>query len=1115
MEWHCPAVDHLPFPSLPFKVAAAFGGGYYELHLPSPREEYLTSSLKFNSSRGSGLLLAALGQDNTSYVAVGLDHWRIVVSALSPDGMNRGSTFVPSWNSAAWWDLRVQVNYSSVVVTLNEGNTWNLSIQPITFSTVYVGGVPSFIDDPFFSLPVSSSFTGCISNVTANNASLTFVPAYGLELGCCPSPSHVSWTFYGHASSLNVPLPADQSIQSTFELSMGLLVEGDGTLLYSTTGNSSLAAEVVGGVVVVQLWTLGDVALNVSCGVTMSDGGWHVLSLAVSPTLVTCSVDAVNNSVVVDSLYPLGSELNFGLQRVLGVTTAGFSGSVRHLQLNQRDISAHLTPDPLPDGPFVAGICPCQLFEYNIWDSVSVVTKTAGVQQGGGVLINGNVFTLNLPIDHSVEGDALRALYYDAIVFSVTTPPSYGSIRLGSTSSTAPKVSTFRYSDFASGSVFYQQDGGMSGVDTSVLEAIVVCGGRTRHLARVTLHISIGHHPYSTSLHDLEVVVGTRALITNYTIAFADIGTSPSDIKYTLVQVSTMSGVGSTPGTVENIFGAAQVYFTQADIDAGQIVFSHNMAAGLQPIVIELRISDASSQPVTSQVAVFPHLQQFNVTTGRSPGLVARTSVRLGPANLLTVTNFNHQFPAVVYKVTTPPRQGYIVAKLGDLWGNASSFTQAQLNNGNVLYVHTGVAGLDSLRYRVYGLSYLFPSSNLTGPDGKLEIDIIQLSNMSLWASNITVDEGMGVVINSTSVGVAVAVEGVGGMALVEEGIQISILGPFHGSLSLSGLAVGNSSFSLRQLRSGQLTYTHDGSEVHGDSFQLSARALLGLASNYTTVTVVVPIIVVPVDNHAPSLIQRTPINPSEGLWVAVTSDMLDATDPDLPQADLNISVSVNVSDGFGGYFVYRSGMEKVDTLKPIASFRMSDIYLGHIMFVHSFGYALNGVVLVVVTDAGGLLCTGVGVHVLCVYVYVCVCAYVYVCVCACVYVCVCACVCVCVCMCVCMCVHVCMYVCVCMCVCMCVCVLCAHVHVFCAHMYLCFVRTCTCVLCAHVHVFCAHMYMCFVRTCTCVLCVHVHVFVLYVLHIVGCGYVCTHMSSSKPQGAVCVYILWWYRCQM
>ena len=971
----------------------AFGGGYSELRLPTPSEGNMTASLEFKSSVGSGLLLVALSQDNASYVAVGLDDWMIAISVAGPQWGWGGAAVVwdvidaPLCSNASWHDLRVEVGGGRLVVTLDDVNLRGFTIQQIVTTTIYIGGLPpSFVlaPPPFSLMSVASNFVGCIGNVTVNSVAVSLAQDDAIELGCCPSPNHASWTFYGHTSFLNVPLPGDPSGRSPFKLCMEVLVEGDGALVSLTMGNSSsLVMEVVGGVPIVRAVTSGgEVAANLSCRAVVSDGSWHTLVLEVGPSLATCSVDnaTISSSAAVGTLYspPGGDRLLLGSRGAKG----SFNGSVRHLRVNERDISASLGPEPLPDSPFVAGTCPCQLFDNDVWvylrESISVVTKAVGVDQEEGVLIDSNVLTLSLPLDQS-----LRDLYYDAIVFSIVTPPSYGSIRLLPTSS---RVSTFRYLAIASGSVFYQHEGGESTRDVAEFEASVVCGGKTRRLSLVTLRFNIGHRPYVTSMHDLPVVVGTKTLITNYTIAFANVGSTPSDLKYTVVGVSSFSGTAVPGGTVENIYGALQVYFTQADIDAGLIVFNHNAAAGTQPAVVELRISDSSgSQPVTKQLVVFPYQPRFNVTR-RSACLVARTGAPLGSANLLTATNFGDQFPAIVYRVTVPPGQGRIVAKLGEQWVNVSSFTQAQLNSSSVMFLHVGAVGPDSFRYRVYALSDLFPTTNLTGPEEELGIEVVQLKNISMRVSDVTVDEGRGAVINSTFVDIAVQVEGAGGeqcAALVEEGILIYVLGPSHGSLDLSGVAVGNGSFSLRQLRAAQLSYTHDRSEVHEDSFHLTVRVVrpLGSAasSDYygtaTNLTALVPILVVPVDNHAPSLTQRTPINPTEGLWVTVTPDMLSATDADLPRTDLRFSVPMNGRAGSIGYFVCRNGMETVDSLQPAVQFVMSDIELGHIIFVHRFGSALNAFVPVVVTDTGGLQWTGVCV--LCAWCFVLVCTYV------------------------------------------------------------------------------------------------------------------------------------------
>lgn len=133
--------------------------------------------------------------------------------------------------------------------------------------------------------------------------------------------------------------------------------------------------------------------------------------------------------------------------------------------------------------------------------------------------------------------------------------------------------------------------------------------------------------------------------------------------------------------------------------------------------------------------------------------------------------------------------------------------------------------------------------------------------------------------------------------------------------------------FSPTQIRRGLIYYVHDGSETQKDRFSIVATVMTenGVIRSSPGH---VDVIVLPVDDQAPQLVNNTGLVMWAGLSVMLTNDMLAAEDVDSQRSDINFRI-VKSSDV--GYFGLASSPEQFLTSLP-----QTQIDSGHIRFFHT-----------------------------------------------------------------------------------------------------------------------------------------------------------------------------------
>ncbi len=173
----------------------------------------------------------------------------------------------------------------------------------------------------------------------------------------------------------------------------------------------------------------------------------------------------------------------------------------------------------------------------------------------------------------------------------------------------------------------------------------------------------------------LVLAEGSSATISRSVLAVSDADDPAADLLYS---------VTIPPAQGELNLGTM---FTQADIDMGQLMYTHT---GTGPDAFQFTVSDGKD-------SIGPFI--FAITPSAPPELVLNTGLTMLAGSTVTidsaqlqVTDSDDAPEDLVYSVITPPKQGQL--NLG------ASFTQADLDEDSLQYNHTGL-GDDSFQFVV------------------------------------------------------------------------------------------------------------------------------------------------------------------------------------------------------------------------------------------------------------------------------------------------------------------------------------------------------------------------------------------------------------------------------
>ncbi|HIK14585.1 MAG TPA: tandem-95 repeat protein, partial [Leptolyngbyaceae cyanobacterium M33_DOE_097] len=309
--------------------------------------------------------------------------------------------------------------------------------------------------------------------------------------------------------------------------------------------------------------------------------------------------------------------------------------------------------------------------------------------------------------------------------------------------------------------------------------------------------------------------------------------TAPS-LTYTITNAPTSGNL-----LLNGVTLAGALTFTQADIDNNLLTYRHN---GSETLVdsFTFAVSDSDGAGVTNTFSLTIAPVNDVPGLGTNLGLTVNEGEAANLQNRLSVTDNDNAPEELRYSLVSAPINGSLSLN-GALLGNRT-FTQADINNGQVLYRHSGSETLsDRFIFTVLDAANAQLAAPVTFSIG---VTLVNDSPVVGLNTGLVVDEGGSGNLN----GALQVTDDDNGADQLTFTLQAV---PTTGNLLLDGtttLATG-SIFTQDDINRNRITYIHNGSEAPIDSFTFVVRD----PANATLVETPFIITIDPV-NDAPTL---------------------------------------------------------------------------------------------------------------------------------------------------------------------------------------------------------------------------------------------------------------------
>ncbi|XP_008843107.1 chondroitin sulfate proteoglycan 4 [Nannospalax galili] len=269
------------------------------------------------------------------------------------------------------------------------------------------------------------------------------------------------------------------------------------------------------------------------------------------------------------------------------------------------------------------------------------------------------------------------------VLFQITQFPTRGQL-LVSEEPLHARRPHFLQSELAAGQLVYAHGGGGTQQDGFRFRAHLqgpmgtsVSGPQTSEAFAITVRDVNERPPQPQTSIPLRLIRGSRAPVSRAQLSVVDPDSTPGEIEYEVQRAphnGFLSLVGGSAGPV--------THFTQADVDAGQLVFEANgsSVAG----IFQLSMSDGASPPLPMSLAVdvLPSAIEVQLQAPLEvPQALGRSSLSQQQLQVIS----DREEPDVAYRLTQEPLYGQLL-----VGGQpASAFSQLQVNQGEVIFAFT------------------------------------------------------------------------------------------------------------------------------------------------------------------------------------------------------------------------------------------------------------------------------------------------------------------------------------------------------------------------------------------------------------------------------------------
>ena len=492
----------------------------------------------------------------------------------------------------------------------------------------------------------------------------------------------------------------------------------------------------------------------------------------------------------------------------------------------------------------------------NVNDAPTVATNTGTtVAEGGNVTLTPTELTAGDPDDSGT-----------GLVYTVTSAPSNGQLELSTNPGVA--ITSFTQDDLDNNRVVYVHDGSQTGSDS--FDFSLADGGEDGAAATTgTFNFTV------TNVNDAPVLsTPTLNISEGGTVTVTGISAVDDDGDALSYTVSSVTG-GQFELTGNP--GVAITSFSQAQLDANQVVFVHDGHEAAPAFDVAVSDGSLGDGPVAADVTFTNVNDAPTVATNTGTTVAEGGNVTLTPTEL-TAGDPDDSGTGLVYTVTSAPSNGQL--ELSTNPGVAiTSFTQDDLDNNRVVYVHDGSqTSSDSFDFSL--------------ADGGEDGAAASTGTFNFTVTNVNDAPVLSTPTLSISEGGTVTVTGIGAVDDDGDALSYTVSSVTGGQFELTGNpGIAITSFSQAQLDAKQVVFVHDGHEA-APAFDVAVSdGSLGdgpVAADVTFTNV----------NDAPTVATNTGTTVAEGGDVTLTTAELTASDPDDSGTGLVYTVTSAPSNG-------------------------------------------------------------------------------------------------------------------------------------------------------------------------------------------------------------------------
>ncbi|KAI4814202.1 hypothetical protein KUCAC02_003406 [Chaenocephalus aceratus] len=413
---------------------------------------------------------------------------------------------------------------------------------------------------------------------------------------------------------------------------------------------------------------------------------------------------------------------------------------------------------------------------------------------------------MNIVIDTPILNGADADIPPEGLVFFISKPPKHGAI-LNQLSTGSVLVTNFTLEQIReASSIIYEHDDSETTEDS--FDITLTDGKYSVQKTAMVMIIAVDDETPRMLINDgLEVEIGEAKEINSKVLKATDLDSDDSTLTF-IIRFGPGQGLLQRkipPGSLENI--TLGMNFTQAELDAGLILYTHNGQEGIRDL-LKFDVTDGINPlidryfyiTVGSIDMVFPDVVSKGVSL-REGGRVTLTT------DLLSTTDLNSPDENLVFTVTRAPVRGHL--ECTDTPGMPiASFTQLQLAGSKVYYIHTSddEVKMDSFEFEVTdGFNPIFRT---------FRVSIVDVDNKKpvVTVNNLVVTEGQIKLITPFELTAE-------DQDTSEKLLRFTVTQlPVHGKL-LYNKSTPVTSFTKQDLNENLISYKHDGTESSEDSF--------------------------------------------------------------------------------------------------------------------------------------------------------------------------------------------------------------------------------------------------------------------------------------------------------